>query len=200
MIVMAQSMKQKKQEKKQSLVDASYDLFLSKGFNKTSIDEIVKKANVAKGTFYLYFKDKSDVMEDIMLRLSCRVLCDANSSMKKNSTGDFVEDIIAIVDYIIEYFKKNKLVLKLVKKDFSWPLIREKIFDSEYGEVNKILEECFQNPYLAEHSKDDIFKLLFVIIELCGSICYTSIINEQPDTIDNMKPFLYRIIRKILEV
>jgi len=197
---MAQNMKQQKKEKKQSLVDASYDLFLSKGFNKTSIDEIVKKANVAKGTFYLYFKDKSDVMEDIMLRLSCRVLCDAYNSMKKSSTGDFVEDMIAIVDYIVEYFKKNKLVLKMVKKDFSWPLIREKIFYSQYSEVNKILEECFKNPYFAGHSQDEIFKLLFVIIEICGSICYTSIINGQPDTIDNMKPFLYKIIRKILEV
>ena len=52
---------QKKEQKKEGLLEAAYQLFLEKGVNKTSVDEIVKKANVAKGTFYLYFKDKYDI-------------------------------------------------------------------------------------------------------------------------------------------
>ncbi|MEG2074596.1 MAG: TetR/AcrR family transcriptional regulator, partial [Angelakisella sp.] len=46
----------KKNEKREKLERAGYDLFLSKGIHDTSIDDIVKGASVAKGTFYLYFK------------------------------------------------------------------------------------------------------------------------------------------------
>ncbi|MBC8571171.1 TetR/AcrR family transcriptional regulator [Zongyangia hominis] len=189
---------QQKQEKKQSLVESAYELFLHKGFQKTSIDEIVKNAKVAKGTFYLYFRDKSDIMQHIVLHISCRVLKDAYDNMMANDTGDFVENIILIADFIINYFTKNKLVLQMVERNFSWPLIREKLDDEQFSVLNDILASCFSHPYLEGHSQDEIYKLLFVIIELCGSISYTSIIMNQPDTIENMKPFLYDIIRKIL--
>ena len=40
------------------LYDAAYELFTSNGVHNTVIDDIVKSAGVAKGTFYLYCKDK----------------------------------------------------------------------------------------------------------------------------------------------
>jgi len=49
---------QKKEQKKEGLLEAAYQLFLEKGVNKTSVDEIVKKANVAKGTFICIFTIK----------------------------------------------------------------------------------------------------------------------------------------------
>ncbi len=45
-----------KKQKEESLLDAAFTLFTSKGINKTSISDIVAKSGVAKGTFYLYFK------------------------------------------------------------------------------------------------------------------------------------------------
>ena len=48
----------RKERKRQSLLAAAYGLFTEKGVAKTSVDEIVRRANVAKGTFYLYFQDK----------------------------------------------------------------------------------------------------------------------------------------------
>ena len=44
-----------KQQKRESLLDSAFSLFIDNGFNKTSISDIVKNAGVAKGTFYLYF-------------------------------------------------------------------------------------------------------------------------------------------------
>ena len=46
----------RKERKRQSLLAAAYGLFTEKGVAKTSVDEIVRRANVAKGTFYLYFQ------------------------------------------------------------------------------------------------------------------------------------------------
>ena len=46
-----------KKQKKESLLNTAFSLFTSKGFQNTSISDIVKEAGVAKGTFYLYFTD-----------------------------------------------------------------------------------------------------------------------------------------------
>ena len=50
-----------KQMKRESLLDSAFSLFINNGFSKTSISDIVNNAGVAKGTFYLYFKDKYDI-------------------------------------------------------------------------------------------------------------------------------------------
>ena len=47
-----------KRQKRDSLLDSAFSLFINNGFTKTSISDIVKQAGVAKGTFYLYFRDK----------------------------------------------------------------------------------------------------------------------------------------------
>ena len=50
-----------KKKKKEALFRTAYELFTTKGINSTAISDIVEKAGVAKGTFYLYFKDKYDI-------------------------------------------------------------------------------------------------------------------------------------------
>ena len=50
-----------KKLKENSLLKTAFEFFTTKGFSKTSITDIVSKAGVAKGTFYLYFKDKYDI-------------------------------------------------------------------------------------------------------------------------------------------
>jgi AcrR family transcriptional regulator len=49
-------------------MDAAQALFLDKGFDAASVDEIVRAADVAKGTFYFYFKTKHDVLEALRAR------------------------------------------------------------------------------------------------------------------------------------
>ena len=46
-----------KKKKEDALYNTAFELFTTKGTNKTTISDIVEKAGVAKGTFYLYFKD-----------------------------------------------------------------------------------------------------------------------------------------------
>ena len=50
-----------KKKKKDALFNTAFELFTTKGLTKTTISDIVNQAGVAKGTFYLYFKDKYDI-------------------------------------------------------------------------------------------------------------------------------------------
>ena len=55
-----------KQQKRTSLLDTAFKLFTTQGVSKTSIAEISQKAGIAKGTFYLYFKDKNDIRNKLI--------------------------------------------------------------------------------------------------------------------------------------
>ncbi|MEO0234290.1 MAG: TetR/AcrR family transcriptional regulator [candidate division WOR-3 bacterium] len=48
-------------DKKNKILEASLELFGKKGYYKTDVDSIAKKANVGKGTIYLYFKNKKEL-------------------------------------------------------------------------------------------------------------------------------------------
>ena len=120
-------LQQQKEGKKQSLLAAANDLFLEKGVAKTSIDDIVKRAQVAKGTFYLYFKDKGELQQALVLRISTRVLNEAYEAVRGRRTGDFIEDLLLFIDHIIEQFKRDKLTLRLLERNFSWPVVARQL-------------------------------------------------------------------------
>ena len=55
-----------KKKKKDALFTTAFELFTTKGLTKTTISDIVNQAGVAKGTFYLYFKDKYDIRNKLV--------------------------------------------------------------------------------------------------------------------------------------
>lgn len=60
--------KEKEKEFKQNLItDAARKLFIEKGFDETTMDDIAREAGFAKGTVYLYFKSKNELMAFIVL-------------------------------------------------------------------------------------------------------------------------------------
>lgn len=52
--------------KKQNIIDAAYSLFINKGYNASSIQDILDEAGVSKGTFYNYFTSKTECLIAIM--------------------------------------------------------------------------------------------------------------------------------------
>lgn len=52
--------------KKQQILNAAYELFINKGYNSSSIQDILDEAKVSKGTFYNYFSSKSECLMAIM--------------------------------------------------------------------------------------------------------------------------------------
>lgn len=188
----------RKERKRQSLLAAAYGLFTEKGVAKTSVDEIVRRANVAKGTFYLYFQDKDQLLQQLVYDISARVLEEAYAWLEERRTPDFVENVLLMLDYIIEYFKRNKLVLRLVERNFSWPMVARQMSERSDPLWDRLMSDLERSPQASLYSEEELFRIIFVIVEMVGSVCYSSIIEGKPDTIDNMKPVLYGIVRNIL--
>lgn len=76
--------------RREELMDAAQALFLGKGFNETSVDEIVKGAGVAKGTYYVYFKTKDDVLAALRERFVSRFQERLQAAAGRHSPSDWV--------------------------------------------------------------------------------------------------------------
>lgn len=57
-----------REDREAAIVDAGLDLFLEKGFAATKVDEVARRAGVAKGTVYLYFPSKDDLFHAVVRR------------------------------------------------------------------------------------------------------------------------------------
>jgi AcrR family transcriptional regulator len=53
-------------ERRQAIIEAALDEFIARGFTATRLDDIAKRAGVAKGTIYLHFKDKESMFEELI--------------------------------------------------------------------------------------------------------------------------------------
>lgn len=195
---MAQTAGAKKQLKMASLLESAYELFTSKGVHETSIDDIVKRASVAKGTFYLYFKDKYDLLDRVILRKSAAIIDQAMNALDaelKCKVMSFEEKAVFFADYMIDYLKNNRQLLKVIRKNLSGGLFIEAL--EQPSATNAI--DRFTADFMARGvQKEEAQQILYLIVEMTGAVCFSTIMNEVPCSIDQLKPTLYESIRKLL--
>jgi len=53
-------------ERREAIIEAALDEFIARGFAATRLDDVAKRAGVAKGTIYLHFKDKEALFQELI--------------------------------------------------------------------------------------------------------------------------------------
>ena len=101
---------EKKEAKKDKIIEKSMELFREKGYHTTKVEEITKALGISKGNFYTYFNSKEEVLYeilDIMKNEKIRMLeeIDTNKAPKE-ILKDFIEDY---KQYVFKYLKKVTL-------------------------------------------------------------------------------------------
>ena len=196
--IILSKIEEKKQEKENKLLISAYKLFTEKGINTTSIQDIVDDAGVAKGTFYLYFKDKYDLQNKLIIKKSQLLFKEALDKLNKNVIINFEDQLIFVIDYIINTVSHDKTLINFIEKDLSLGV---------YSEVNEIMNNNktgIKGIFIKGLKKHNI-KLknpdvtLFMIIELTSSTIFTSITKNKPLKIEEYKPYLYSAIRRIIK-
>ena len=198
-------MKNDKEEKENRLLNTAFRLFTEKGIKETSIQEIVDNASVAKGTFYLYFRDKYEIRDILIVKKSQKLFEDSLKSLRKNYISDFSDNIIYIINYVIDELTKNPLLLKFISKNISWGVYNKAVFNIYDKTGNDTNNELTLHDLFINGIKENNIKLsnpdvtLFMIIELVGSTCFNSILYKEPLPIEEYKPYLYKTIRNLIK-
>ncbi len=187
-----------KKQKRESLLDSAFDLFIKNGINKTSIADIAKNSGVAKGTFYLYFKDKYDIRNILIAHKASQLFASADAALQKEKITDVIEQIIFIANHIIDDLNKDKSLLLFVAKNLSWGIFKSSLINSKnyddldfYDIYNKLINQD-------QYKFIDPETMIFMIIELISSTCYSSILYNEPVEIEKLKPYLFNSVRAII--
>lgn len=187
-----------KQQKRESLLDSAFSLFINNGFNKTSISDIVKQAGVAKGTFYLYFKDKYDIRNNLIAHKAGQVFNIAYAELKLHTElTDFEEQILFMIDHILNQLAENHNLVLLLSKHLSWGFVRNSlIYNSEKDapSIYTIFESLLEK---AEYSYSSPELMMYMILELVGGASYNVVLFEQPVSLEELKPHLYESVKNI---
>ena len=72
------------ENKKEKIMDAALKIFQEKGAEKTSVRDIMTEAGYGLGTFYLYYTDKNDLEEKMVLNIGTQILLLNYLSQTKN--------------------------------------------------------------------------------------------------------------------
>lgn len=65
---MARRTKEDAEQTKTEILNSAMELFYEKGFARTTFDEIAKRINLTKGAVYWHFRNKTDLLAELMRR------------------------------------------------------------------------------------------------------------------------------------
>ena len=196
------NIEEQKNDKENRILNTAYKIFTEKGIKDTSVQDIVDNANVAKGTFYLYFKNKYELQDILIAKKSHKLFTEALESLRKTYITNFSDQIIYVINYVIDQLTKMPILLKFISKNLSWGVYNKTI--NKLYERNEEEQDGLYNLFLKGVNENNL-KLknpevtLFMIIELTSSACFNSILYNEPLPIEEFKPYLYETIRELIK-
>lgn len=103
----------KAEERKQALVFAAVSCFARNGYHTTQVSDIIDEANVARGTFYLYFKSKHEIFEFILddyltyLRSQIRSI---DLTSDESPAIQMKQNVVRVIDAVLEKPEIGKII------------------------------------------------------------------------------------------
>lgn len=182
-----------KERRRQQIIVAAKRIFSAKGFNKATMEDIAKEAEISPGTIYLYFKNK----DELYASLSIRILQHLNIRLEhvKNQNNLNHEQRIAFLkDALYDIYDFDPLILINLfhlqssesLKNLSPELLSEikRLSQSSLKIMSDIFSEGIKTGVFIEKNPNalaDIFWALF-----SGVVLW----EESKKIIDNKKDFL----------
>jgi AcrR family transcriptional regulator len=101
----------KKEQTKQGLLQAAFKLFIEKGYDETTVDDIVTQADVAKVTFYYYFHSKEEVIVEMKRHTALETLARAQKQLGENVPA--VSILHTMIDDLTAWTERNWRIVEV---------------------------------------------------------------------------------------
>lgn len=159
--------------KKEDIITAAIEVFKDKGMEKATISDIVQRAGIAQGTFYLYFPTKLAVMPAIAEVLVEKLLLRFEHEITDVAIDQQLEELIQIIfSHTDQYKELTKLVYTgLTQSPYlgDWELI----YDPLYHWIEKLLLEAQKEKAIqANLNIKYVAKILIGMIESAAEQIY----------------------------
>lgn len=92
---------QRSQARREAILAAALEEFSAGGFAATRLDDVARRAGVAKGTIYLYFRDKEDLFQELVRAMLSPVVGAVENARNVEMTAD------QLAEWVIEFFVRE---------------------------------------------------------------------------------------------
>jgi AcrR family transcriptional regulator len=157
------SRKSAAQDTETSILQSAQDVFSEKGFFGTTVAEIVDRAGVSRGTFYLYFKNREEVFSAILARVVGEMFMLSGS----RQSGSLEERVEGANRAYLENFYRHRAFMRSVLQVATFDTdvadtlndLRQRFIDR----VRRHLERC-QKDGLCKDTDPEISSFLLVVM------------------------------------
>ena len=130
-------------ERKKKILDEARLEFIRNGYDRASLNTIIREAGISKGSLYYYFEDKIDLYITVLKYETGQILNKIGGIGTGEFTDDFWEDIENYYKYLIRFFSENPDFLRLTHgiSRFSAIVYNNESFKELYDfGLNKMIE------------------------------------------------------------
>ena len=129
-------------ERRKEIIEVSSRLFAEKGFDSCSINDILREVNIAKGTFYYYFKSKEEVL-DAITQEGIQLIMDKAVPLSKDETLTSKKKLLKIVEAMkIDTQMEEDLLNELHTPNNA--LLHQKLLVTMLNEVAPLITEVIE--------------------------------------------------------
>lgn len=184
-------------DKKARIRESARELFLEKGISNTSVREITERANVAKGTFYLYYQDKHSLIMDLMdfymsYIINSAFLCAVNYPDQHSWIYRFFD---AVIDQCI----KEQSILRFIEQNLGNKEIKDSITEAKSKESNPKTNAVIERLCVEGFERQDAVIRMVLAMHFTLVTCYGAIMMEQPVPIEVIRPYILKVDQQIFE-
>lgn len=104
-------------ERRQELLDIARKMFITKGYEKTSVNDILKEVGIAKGTFYYYFASKEEMLEAMIFEVVMEGVGRAKVILKEDSIPLLMRILMALQAQTPEMEGADMIHAEIVKPE-----------------------------------------------------------------------------------
>ncbi|MDR0559799.1 MAG: TetR/AcrR family transcriptional regulator [Prevotellaceae bacterium] len=153
-------------EKRQLIMNVAMQLFAEEGFAQTSIEKIARKADIARGLMYSYFKSKEDLLQNIWDGL----MSEFENMIDPNHDGQVTdEEAEDFIDKLFDYLKNKRSVYRLYFQLSFQPKVLEFLLNGYNAEAARRKQSLIIETFCRKLSGNDMkFNYFTVLVFLKG--------------------------------
>lgn len=104
-------------ERRDQILKAAQNVFARVGYARATVDDIVKEAGVARGTFYLYFDDKRGALEELIDRFAVRIVGVIVRIVTDDDENPVADQVLQNIRGILAVCLEERVMTKLLFTD-----------------------------------------------------------------------------------
>lgn len=167
------------------IINVALKNFMSKGYDKTSLNEIVEECNVSKGAFYHYFKNKDELfMEILMDMMSAIEKWTIKNVASKSNFRDFIKAYFNFPEFFKEWGYELKSSINMYRMIFDamriFPELKKQFSESykqHFQHISELMKDAQNKKEIRPDIDSDSFAVVFVVL-VEGFVLFDAIFED----------------------